>query len=71
MKYGDVTNDGTVDVSDAMLACQIYLGNATPTDAQKLAADVSGDGNVDVSDAMMICQFYLGNITEFPAEKKS
>ncbi len=71
VKYGDMNNDGTVDVSDAMLVCQIYLGNATPTDAQKLAADVSGDGKVDVSDAMMICQFYLGNITEFPAEKKS
>lgn len=71
VKYGDMNNDGTVDVSDAMLVCQIYLGNATPTDAQKLAADVSGDGKVDVSDAMMICQFYLGNITEFSAEKKS
>lgn len=71
VKYGDMNNDGTVDVSDAMMVCQIYLGNATPSDAQKLAADVSGDGKVDVSDAMMICQFYLGNITEFPAEKKS
>ena len=71
VKYGDVNNDGTVDVSDAMLVCQIYLGNVTPTDAQKLAANVSGDDAVDVSDAMMICQFYLGNITEFPAEKKS
>lgn len=71
VKYGDVNNDGTVDVSDAMLVCQIYLGNLTPTDAQKLAANVSGDDAVDVSDAMMICQFYLGNITEFPAEKKS
>lgn len=71
VKYGDVNNDGTVDVSDAMLVCQIYLGNVTPTDAQKLAANVSGDDAVDVSDAMMICQYYLGNITEFPAEKKS
>ena len=71
VKYGDVNNDGTVDVSDAMLVCQIYLGNVTPTDAQKLAANVNGDDAVDVSDAMMICQFYLGNITEFPAEKKS
>lgn len=69
--YGNVNGDNTIDVSDALLVCQIYLGNVAPTDAQNAAADVNGDGAVDVSDALMICQFYLGNITEFPAEKKS
>lgn len=69
--YGNVNGDNTIDVSDALLACQFYLGNVAPTDAQNAAADVNGDGAVDVSDALMICQFYLGNITEFPAEKKS
>ena len=69
--YGNVNGDNTIDVSDALLACQFYLGNVVPTDAQNAAADVNGDGAVDVSDALMICQFYLGNITEFPAEKKS
>lgn len=69
--YGDVNGDNTIDVSDTLLICQIYLGNVAPTDAQNAAADVNGDGAVDVSDALMICQFYLGNITEFPAEKKS
>lgn len=69
--YGDVNGDNTIDVSDALLVCQFYLGNVAPTDAQNAAADVNGDGAVDVSDALMICQFYLGNITEFPAEKKS
>lgn len=69
--YGNVNGDNTIDVSDALLACQFYLGNVAPTDAQNAAADVNGDGAVDVSDASMICQFYLGNITEFPAGKKS
>lgn len=69
--YGNVNGDNTIDISDALLVCQFYLGNVAPTDAQNAAADVSGDGAVDVSDALMICQFYLGNITEFPAEKKS
>lgn len=67
--YGNVNGDNTIDVSDALLVCQFYLGNVAPTDAQNAAADVNGDGAVDVSDALMICQFYLGNITEFPAEK--
>ena len=69
--YGNVNGDNTIDVSDALLVCQFYLGNVAPTDAQNAAADVSGDGAVDVSDAVMICQFYLGKITECPAEKKS
>ena len=69
--YGNVNGDNTIDVSDALLVCQFYLGNVAPTDAQNAAADVNGDGAVDVSDALMICQFYLGNITEFPAEKKT
>ena len=68
--YGDVNGDNTIDVSDALLVCQIYLGNVAPTETQNAAADVNGDGAVDVPDALMICQFYLGNITEFPAEKK-
>lgn len=69
--YGNVNGDNAIDVSDALLVCQFYLGNVAPTDAQNAAADVNGDGAVDVSDALMICQFYLGNIAEFPAEKKS
>ena len=62
VKYGDVNGDSTIDVSDALLICQIYLANVTPTDAQKAAADVNGDGTADVSDALMVCQYYLGNI---------
>ena len=69
VKYGDVNGDSTIDVSDALLICQIYLANVTPTDAQKAAADVNGDGTADVSDALMVCQYYLGNITGFPAGK--
>lgn len=69
--YGDVNGDNTIDVSDALLICQIYLGNVAPTDTQNAAADVNGDGAVDVSDALMICQYYLGNITEFPAGKSN
>lgn len=69
--YGDANGDNTIDVSDALLICQIYLGNVAPTDTQNAAADVNGDGAVDVSDALMICQYYLGNITEFPAGKSN
>lgn len=67
--YGDINGDNTVDVSDALLLCQIYLGNVRPTDRQSAAADVNGNGAADVSGALLICQYYLGNLTEFPAGK--
>lgn len=68
---GDVNGDNTVDVSDALLVCQIYLGNVASTDMQNAAADVNGDGTVNVSDALMIYQYYLGNITDFPTGKSN
>lgn len=71
VKYGDVNGDGIIDISDAMLICQIYLGNVAPTDTQKKAAEVNGDGIIDISDAMMVCQYYLGNIAKFPVEKEN
>ena len=69
MKYGDVNNDGKVSVKDAMMVCQIYLGNIEATSTQKAAADVSGDGKVSVKDVMLICQYYLGNLKVFPVEE--
>jgi len=71
VKYGDVNGDGVIDISDAMLICQIYLGNVAPTDTQKKAAEVNGDGIIDISDAMTVCQYYLGNIAKFPVEKEN
>ena len=69
VKYGDVNNDGKVSVKDAMMVCQIYLGNIEATSTQKAAADVSGDGKVSVKDVMLICQYYLGNLKVFPVEE--
>ena len=35
VKYGDVNGDGIIDVSDAMMVCQYYLGNITKFPAEK------------------------------------
>lgn len=70
---GDLNNDSTVDVTDAMLTLNAYvdesiLGLATPlTDAQFQAADVDYTGAVDISDAMYILNYYtIGLIGETP-----
>lgn len=63
---GDVTGEGTINVSDALLALKIAVGSIeSPTDAQKVAADVNLDGNVNVSDALLILKFVVGSITSF------
>lgn len=52
---GDVTGDGTVDVSDINYVINAIIG--TGFDAN---ADVNGDGTVDVSDINMIINIMLG-----------
>lgn len=63
---GDVTGEGIINVSDALLALKIAVGSIeSPTDAQNAAADVNLDGNVNVSDALLILKFAVGSITSF------
>ena len=61
-----MTGEGTINVSDSLLALKIAVGSIeSPTDAQKVAADVNLDGNVNVSDALLILKFVVGSITSF------
>ena len=53
---GDVTGDGTVDISDVNAVINIMLGKADKVDA----ADVNGDGNVDISDVNAVINIMLG-----------
>lgn len=55
---GDVTGDGTVDVSDVNAVINIMLGKAE----QVPTADVTGDGSVDVSDVNAIINIMLGKL---------
>lgn len=53
--YGDLTGDGNVSVSDAILVLKHVAGwNITINEA---AADVNCDGNVSVADAILILKF--------------
>ena len=59
---GDVNGDGTVNVTDAVLALRRAMGIIELTDEQFLRADVNGDGNVDVTDALTIMRISMGLI---------
>jgi hypothetical protein len=64
-EWGDVNYDGSINIVDALLVAQYYVG-LNPQDFNQQAADVSGDGSINIVDALLIAQFYVGLINEFP-----
>lgn len=62
---GDVNGDGTIDIVDALLTAQYYVG-LNPAGFNPDAADVDCNGSVDIVDALLIARYYVGIITEFP-----
>ncbi len=61
---GDVNNSGTIDIVDALLTAQYYVG-LNPQNFIVANADVNCGGTVDIVDALLIAQYYVGLITRF------
>ncbi len=62
---GDVNNDGSVSIVDALLIAQYYVG-LNPSNFDAARADVNCSGGIDVVDALLLAQFYVGLITTLP-----
>ncbi|MBN2444992.1 MAG: hypothetical protein JXJ04_26795 [Spirochaetales bacterium] len=62
---GDVNSSGTIDIVDALLMAQYYVG-LNPADFDLTAADVNCDSSIDIVDALLVAQYYVGLITAFP-----
>jgi M6 family metalloprotease-like protein len=62
---GDVNSSGGVDIVDALLIAQYYVGLAPAAFASN-AADVNCSGAIDIVDALLIAQFYVGLISQLP-----
>ena len=60
---GDVNGDGSVTVTDAIMALRASMGLITLTPAQRERGDVNNDGNVTVTDAIMILRVAMGLIS--------
>ena len=59
--YGDVNQDGAIDIIDALLVAQYYVAlDPVGYTAPLLAGDSNADGRVDIVDALMIAQYYVG-----------
>ena len=64
---GDVNSDNTVDIIDALLVAQEYVG-LQPANFNGVYADVDGNGEIEIIDALLIAQYYVGLIDQFPGQ---
>jgi beta-galactosidase len=62
---GDVNNDSSVTIVDALLIAQSYVG-LNPSGFNSAYADVNCSGTIDIVDALLVAQFYVGLISSFP-----
>jgi hypothetical protein len=61
---GDTNGDGGIDIIDALITAQYYVG-LDPADFIPGNADTNCDGTIDIIDALLIAQYYVGLITGF------
>ncbi len=61
---GDVNHDEIVNIVDALLISQYYVGQEVDIDLS--LADVNEDGVINIVDALLVSQYYVGIIDTLP-----
>ncbi len=61
---GDANGNGSIDIVDALLTAQYYVG-LNPSGFTASNADVNCSGAIDIVDALLIAQYYVGLISSF------
>ena len=62
---GDVNEDGVINIVDALMIAQYYVG-LDPSGFNSAYADVNSDGSINIVDALMVAQYDVGLISSFP-----
>ncbi|MBN2736549.1 MAG: hypothetical protein JXR70_06170 [Spirochaetales bacterium] len=65
--FGDVNDDQTVNVVDALLIAKYYVNVAVDVFNEDMA-DVNCSGNIDIVDGLLIARFYIKLINQFPCQ---
>ena len=65
---GDVNNDGMIDIVDALLVAQYYVG-LNPSNFNSSVADVNCDRSIDIVDALLIAQYYVGLLVSLDCQE--
>ena len=68
IRYGDVSNDGSISPYDASLILQSVAGLKELDSNEFEKADVTNDGKVTAFDAAIVMHYIVGLIDKFPAE---
>ena len=68
-KIGDLTNDGVVDVKDALRLEKILSGEEEITRYYLLAGDLNNDGRLDEQDSKLLKEYLSGMGVDIPAGK--
>ena len=68
---GDVNSDGSIDITDATMALQQYVAEASNLDDALTAeeielADIDGDDTITILDATYILQYYVAEASNSP-----
>jgi endoglucanase len=61
---GDVNASGSIDIVDALLVAQYYVG-LNPSTFNVSLADTNCNDSVDIVDALLIAQYYVGLVSRF------
>ncbi len=62
---GDVNGSGSIDIVDALVIAQAYVG-LNPSNYNAACADVNCSGGIDIVDALLVAQRYVGLVSNFP-----
>ena len=57
IQYGDVNNDGQIDITDATYIMRYLIGYEMPKDANIRNADVNGDGRITQADYVLLKKY--------------
>jgi mannan endo-1,4-beta-mannosidase len=64
-ELGDVNESNSIDIVDALLVAQYYVG-LNPANFNQAYADVNCESGINIVDALLIAQYYVGLINSFP-----
>ncbi len=64
--YGDVTLDGTINLSDVVFLSKMSSNVVSSTEVQRINGDCDESGDIDVIDVMVLVEFIIGIIESLP-----